>query len=463
MSLRARLALLFFLITGIGIGLVSILAFRSTSTELGTETDQFVRNRATEVAQGLREPPRGGRGGRGGDQPDNPSPLAFDPDAIVQTIDANGEITGSSSTADIPISAVDLQLAAADTGGENGRIESAFQNIEVDGVRYRLYTRSLADGGAVQVARATSEADRVLDSLRNQFLLIGLLMAGLAGVAGWIVARQTTKPLRQLSAAAGQVASTQDFDTPIGIDRSDEVGALARSFQEMLDALATSREQQHRLVLDAGHELRTPLTSIRANVAMLERADSMSAEDRTELLGAVNAELRELNELFSELIELATDSQDAEPHRHLELLGVVEHAVARLDRRSNRVIEVRGDDAMVLGDATLIERAVSNLLGNAHKFSPPNTPIHVVVDQGRVAVRDEGPGISVDERDRVFDRFYRTDATRAMTGSGLGLAIVAQIARNHGGHVWAADNPLGVGAEVGFAIPVSDPTAASLV
>jgi two-component system sensor histidine kinase MprB len=101
----------------------------------------------------------------------------------------------------------------------------------------------------------------------------------------------------------------------------------------------------------------------------------------------------------------------------------------------------------------MLERAIANLLGNANKFSPPDTSIEIVVSDGTVVVRDKGPGIPVADRERVFDRFYRTDVTRSMPGSGLGLAIVAQIVERHGGSVWAREAPAG-GAEVGFRLPI---------
>jgi two-component system sensor histidine kinase MprB len=107
---------------------------------------------------------------------------------------------------------------------------------------------------------------------------------------------------------------------------------------------------------------------------------------------------------------------------------------------------------MVSGNEAMIERAVTNLLGNAHKFSPPGEPIDVVVRAGFVSVRDRGPGVPVADRERVFDRFYRADATRTLPGSGLGLAIVAQIVARHGGETWVTESEHG-GADVGFRLP----------
>ncbi|MEM7286921.1 MAG: HAMP domain-containing sensor histidine kinase, partial [Actinomycetota bacterium] len=441
-----------------GIAVVALLVFQSADTELAAETDDFLERRAEDLIEGRREPSRDRGGRREPPQPDEveiSSP--FDPDAIVQTLDESGQITAS-STSDVvlPVSAIDVSIAQALDGKNDGTSsrKDMFRDVTIDGVDYRLYTEAIPGGGAVQVARSVEETTRVLDSLQNRVIAIGLAMSALAAVIGSLVARQTTRPLRRLAATATTVADTHDLATPIEVDRSDEVGALARSFKEMLDALAASREQQHRLVHDAGHELRTPLTSLRANVSLLERADRLEPEDRAEVLASVKAELGELNELFGELIELATDNQHAEPFVRLELGSVAERAVDRLARRTDRPVSVHADTSVVQGDATLLERAISNLLGNAHKFSPPGTPIEVVVDQGRVAVRDHGPGIAPGDRERVFDRFHRSDATRTMPGSGLGLAIVDQIVKTHGGTVWATDSPSTPGAEVGFAIPL---------
>ena len=461
MSLRARLALLFGLLTAAGIAVVALLVFQSADTELAAETDDFLEQRADDVIEGRRLPSRD-RGRREPPPQDTVQPdLAFDPDAVVQTIDANGEITASSTTdIALPVTDADISIARALDGkaddGPDRKSDDLFRDVRIDGVDYRLYTEAIPGGGAVQVARSIEETSRVLDSLRNRVLLIGIAMSVLAAAIGSLVARQTTRPLRRLAATATTVADTHDLTTPIEVDRTDEVGALARSFKEMLDALAASREQQHRLVHDAGHELRTPLTSLRANVALLERADRLDPQDRAEVLASVKAELGELNELFGELIELATDNQHADPFVRLELGGVAERAVDRLRRRTDRPVSVHADTSVVNGDASLLERAIANLLGNAHKFSPPGTPVEVVVDQGRVAVRDHGPGIDPADRERVFDRFHRADATRSMPGSGLGLAIVDQIVRTHGGTVWATDSPSTSGAEVGFAIPLTD-------
>jgi len=253
---------------------------------------------------------------------------------------------------------------------------------------------------------------------------------------------------------ASDVAATKDFTTDVGeTGRSDEIGQLASSFATMLDALETSREQQHRLIHDAGHEMRTPLTSLRANVALLERARDLPENDRTEILAAIRSELLELGDLFDEMIELATDQRNGEfVGESVDLADVVRDVAVRWDRRSDRPIQLEIEPSAVVGDASMLERAVTNLVSNADKFSDPGESVTIVVTDGTVSVRDRGPGIPTQDRERIFDRFYRSEVTRSMPGSGLGLSIVAEVVERHGGEVWARDAPDG-GAEVGFSIP----------
>jgi two-component system sensor histidine kinase MprB len=196
------------------------------------------------------------------------------------------------------------------------------------------------------------------------------------------------------------------------------------------------------------------LTSLRANIELLQRATQLPQAERAEVLGAIGSELGELTNLFDELIELATDRRsDDVPMEPCDVSDVVERAVARWERRTERTIVVNATPAIVLGNEAMLERALTNLLGNANKFSPPDRPIRVEAHGGTVLVRDEGPGIPIEDRARVFDRFYRADLTRTMPGSGLGLAIVTQIVERHGGTVWTAEAP-GGGAEVGFSLPL---------
>ena len=208
--------------------------------------------------------------------------------------------------------------------------------------------------------------------------------------------------------------------------------------------------------MDASHELRTPLTSLRTNIDYLVKAGDIPTHERGELLDDVRFELEGLSSMVAELVDLATDSETSvEPDVGFDLSDAVHSVVERSRRRLDRAIDLTTDESIIVGKPSMIERAVSNLIGNAHKWSPDGAPIEVEVTGGRVTVRDRGPGIDPAIRPYVFERFFRSDEARSMPGSGLGLAIVRKVVTNHGGHVFVEDAP-GGGAAVGFELPIME-------
>ena len=316
-----------------------------------------------------------------------------------------------------------------------------------------MITAPYGDRYAIQIARDLTETDAIVNGLRLRLLGIGGLGVLLAALMGWLVAGRALKPVGDLTATAEHVATTQDFDAPIEVERNDEIGRLASSFNTMLRALGASRQQQQQLVADASHELRTPLTSLRTNIEVLTKSDDMDGTEKQELLADVTFELGELTELVSELVELATDARVAEEAvSEVDLSDLVEQVAERARRRTGRTIVVDAADGVIQGRPSMLERAISNLVDNAHKWSPPDAAIRVSVGEGKVEVVDQGPGIDEADRVFVFDRFYRAPEARAMPGSGLGLAIVKQVVDLHAGRVWA-EPASGGGARVGFEIP----------
>ena len=226
----------------------------------------------------------------------------------------------------------------------------------------------------------------------------------------------------------------------------------------MLGALAASRRQQQQLVQDASHELRTPLTSLRTSAELLERGHDIAPDERDRLLAVVAAESKELSELVTELVELATEQRTEAPFTEVALHEIVDRAVGLSRDRTGREITADVQAVTVDGDAPLLERVVRNLLDNADRFSPPDQPVEVTLTaadgEARLTVADHGPGIPAEDRERVFDRFYRSAATRTLPGSGLGLAIVAQVVHGHGGSV-RADGRDGGGAVLTVVLPLS--------
>jgi len=429
MSLRTRLTVIVAVIVAVAVVGGAYAAQLSAKNALRDETDKFLRDRASQF---VHQPPRdlGGDFGGAPTDPDDGQRRYYQFDAIQQTIDADGDVTNSlPNQPTLPIDAEDREIAQS--GGE-----SHYREVTVDGESYRMITVALRDGGAVQIARQVSETDDVLDVLRTRLVIIALAGIALAALAAWLVMRRATRPIEQLTDTAEHVAATQDLTTPIPVKGDDEVGRLAASFNTMLIALDTSREQQRRLVVDASHELRTPLTAVRTNIDFLGHAPTLDADERAQLIAETRLELDELTTLVSEMVELATDVRSEEPLEPVALGDLANDVATRFRRRTGTEITVKVNEAGVIdGRRAMLDRAVSNLVDNALKFSPSGAAVDVTVTGGVVAVADRGPGIDAEDRDRVFDRFYRATSARTLPGSGLGLSIVSQIATLHGGSV----------------------------
>ncbi len=378
------------------------------------------------------------------------SPLASE-QPIVQLVGADGSTSRpANQRGRIPVDAADRAVAS-------GRATKHFRDATVQGAHVRVVTLPAAPGVAVQLTRSLAEVDRNLADLRLRLILAGLAGVALAAVLGLLVARSALRPVRRLTSAAEHVAETQDLSASIEVHGRDEVARLATSFNEMLDALNHSRVQQRQLVADAGHELRTPLTSLRTNIEVLARQDDMPARDRECLLADAVSQLEELTVLVGDLVELAREDHPPTPDElsDVRLDDVVERAVhrARLHAPQLQIRIRENTPAITHGNRALLDRAVSNILDNACKWSPPDGTVDVALTGGELTVRDRGPGIDPEDLPHVFDRFYRAPSARSMPGSGLGLAIVRNAALAHGGSVTAEPAP-GGGTVMRLRLPV---------
>jgi two-component system sensor histidine kinase MprB len=428
-SLRTRLTVIVAVIVAVAVVGGAYAAQLSAQHALRDETDKFLHDRAAGI---VAQPPNNGDfGGAPTDNDHDNHGRLFEFDAIQQTIDRDGSVTNSlPGQPSLPIDAEDRDIAREQGG-------SHYRDVTIDGESYRMITASLRNGGAVQIARKVSETDDVLDVLRTRLVIIALAGIALAALAAWLVMRRATRPIEQLTDTAEHIAETQDLTTPIPVRGDDEVGRLASSFNTMLIALDTSREQQQRLVMDASHELRTPLTAVRTNIDFLGRATTLDAGERAQLIDETRLELDELTNLVSEMVELATDVRSEEAVEPVALGEIANDVATRFRRRSGTDINVAiaADAAVVDGRRAMLDRAVANLVDNALKFSPSGAAVDVTVHGATIEVADRGPGIEADDRERVFDRFYRATSARTLPGSGLGLSIVSQIAALHGGTV----------------------------
>ena len=194
---------------------------------------------------------------------------------------------------------------------------------------------------------------------------------------------------------------------------------------------------------DASHELRTPLTSLQTNIEVLRQHERLDPQQRARLFADLEREAHEMRDLITGLLELARGGATVE-RAQVQVDELVESAVDRARARFPNVhFNAHIEPTTVDGVSDRLERAIWNLLENAGKWTTPGSSVDVTLANGELRVRDHGPGIAAEDREHVFDRFYRAAAARSLPGSGLGLAIVREVAEAHGGTVSAEEAPGG--------------------
>jgi signal transduction histidine kinase len=289
----------------------------------------------------------------------------------------------------------------------------------------------------------------------RRWLLFFPLSVLAAAVAGLWLARMMVRRLGALEAVAMRVASG-DLDARVATTGADEIGRLEQRFNRMTEGLAAARReveatdaQRRQLFADITHELATPLTTIRGSIeTLLDPHVATSEAERRAYLDDVLGESKRLDLLVQDLMELArleSRAQALKPVR-LDWAALCRNTARRLEprfRAAGLTLRWNGDEreAWIVADGRRMEQVVENLLVNALRYVPSGGTVSLEVTDGRLTVRDDGPGIAPDSLSYLFDRFYRARAARDDGGSGLGLAIVKEIVAQHRGRVWAESEP----------------------
>lgn len=336
----------------------------------------------------------------------------------------------------------------------HGRQTTSLRTTQLNNSTYRVAAvRVTGTNTVLLLAESMDDEDAILDRVllvTIGFAAIGILLVGLA--AG-IASASGLRPIRRLSEDLEVIARTEDL-SPIPVFGEDEIARLSMSFNQLLTALGASRDRQRQLVADASHELRTPLTSLRTNVDLLAQAGaSLPDEQRDDLLADLRAQAEEMTSLIGDLVELARDEPRTPIIDTVDIADLLDGALDRVRRRAPKLLwNVESEPWWVRGELSGLQRAITNLLDNAAKWSPAHGTVTVRLRNGTLTVDDEGPGIPEADLPQVFERFYRSSTARSMTGSGLGLAIVRQVADRQGGSVTAARSPSG-GARLILRLP----------
>lgn len=336
---------------------------------------------------------------------------------------------------------------------------------------FRVASFSLPENrGRILIAVPLTELEETLDRLAAIEAIVGAAVLALLAALGWWVIRLGLRPLEQMEASAGEIASGQLSRRVEPATERTEVGRLGLALNAMLRQIETAFDErtasENRLrafLADASHELRTPLSSIRGYSELFRLGAAADPGELEQAMSRIESEATRMGSIVEDLLTLARLDQAPEPERApVDLVALADEACADAQIAAPaRPIAVTGDrrSVEVEGSEDELRQVLANLAGNALRHTPPRSPIEIDVraESGRalVTVRDHGPGLEPGSEERIFERFWRPSVSRQRRdgGSGLGLAIVWAIVESHGGHVDAANAP-GGGAVFTVSLPL---------
>jgi two-component system OmpR family sensor kinase len=455
---------------------VAIVLLAADATIFGTfrsflvgQVDERLIPAAERLADDVRVPGRPGGGGPRGPGGEEHAGREVLSDLYIGVLgDADTSVTRSGPPLrdDVPPPRLDGASLRTQAGGKPS---PATVGAESGTGTWRVVAVPRPGAGVLVVG---ASLDDVEATLRQILLVVGVasaaVLAALLAVAVWVL-RLGVKPLAAMAETAGAIAAgdlSRRVEPAGGPTEAGQLGsALNRMLEQIEDAFrirGESEEHLRRFVADASHELRTPLTSIRGYAELFRQGGLRSPDELADAMRRMEAESRRMGALVDDLLMLA----------RLDEGRPVEAALVRLDLlvsdavrdaqavEPGRPIDFGSEPVAVLGDELRLRQVVGNLLANARVHTPAGTPVHVTIgprgDLARLEVADEGPGLAPDIAHRVFERFFRGDAsrTRASGGTGLGLSIVAALAEAHGGRVELVTAP-GKGARFIVELPLS--------
>ncbi len=441
MSLRLRLALFGAAVVAATLVIFGSLLYALLAHGVTTTQDDALRGRAREAVAALTAAsdlaPRA---------PVAPANLNTSTEIFVEVFDTqwNAIYSTAQLNGSPPMPSARLRVGAPEVLGGLFDTDHGFRYFAVP-----------FNSGFVVTGQSTRVPQSSLSGVLGFLIISGVptLIAALA--ASWLVAGRALKPLKDVAGAADEIGRTRDFGRRLPKRRSrDEVALLSTSFNRMLDQLQDSFESQRRFVADASHELRTPLTTIQGNAGLLAHGPPIAEAVRLAAATDIAEESERMGRLVDRLLTLAR----ADSGLRLELAPVdLRAVVVDVTRQASavhpeRAFEVEVVDADVAGDQDALRQLLWILLDNALRFSRSTISVGLAIDSGwaRLMVGDDGPGIPVDLRERVFQRFFKADAARARAdaagtghGAGLGLSIARWIVEQHGGRIIADSTKAG--------------------
>ena len=461
MSLRARLLVTLLLLTGIGLAVADVATYGALRSFLLNRVDQQLVTARQPAAIALSADDGSPHGPGPGGSFVPPGTYAEYRDADGDTVEA---LTFSYEDRVDPRLRIPDRLPGSGAEGTS----ACFTCPSGSGGSYRGLATAVQGGGTVIVAIPLGDVQSTLRRLVIVMLIVGaIVLLAVAGFALWRV-RAGLRPLEEMGETAGAIAAGDLTRRVEPTDERTEVGRLGIALNAMLTQIESafeerraSEERLRRFVADASHELRTPLTSIRGYAELFRRGASERPEDLRRRWSASRPRLRGWGSWSKTSCSwhgsIGSRPLEREP---VDLSGLVTQAVddARVAAPGSRIDWTAGDPVTIWGDPVRLRQVIDNLMDNVRTHTPAGTRAVVTVAKevdGVLTVEDEGPGLDLDDPDKVFERFFRADAsrTRSKGGAGLGLSIVAAVVAAHGGRVEADRSPLG-GARFRVRLPL---------
>jgi two-component system OmpR family sensor kinase len=459
LSLRARLVLGVLVLATIGLVAADVSTYASLRS--------FLLDR---VDTALEADHRAAEGGPGpGDNTSGQAQCGPAPNAFVQIRSASGVVLCSSEVPHFPGTAAPspprlpatIDLPAQTANGSPDRFRYFTVPAQTGGGRYRV--RASIDPGSSNVLVIASSLSDV-DSTLHRLFLIELLVTAAVAVAiallGLWIVRLGLRPLEEIGKTADAIAAGDLTQRVKRAEPRTEVGRLGLGLNAMLSRIEASDRRLRRFIADASHELRTPLAAVRAYAELFERGADRRPDDLARAMKGISRESERMSGLVEDLLLLARLDEgrklEREPVRLDELAAEAVETSRAVD--ASHPIELELEPATVLGDRRALRQVVDNLLGNIRSHTPPGTLAHVRVraagGDATVEIADEGPGMTEEQADRIFERFYRADPSRSRDsgGAGLGLAIVSAVTEAHGGAI-SLSTSLGGGATFRITLP----------
>jgi heavy metal sensor kinase len=347
---------------------------------------------------------------------------------------------------------LELELPQVDTIPSTGAMLLTVVEAGDEDDRHRLAIRRVAIPGEraeyiVVVGTSLEPTDEELESLRGILAYVVPIALVLAGAGGWFLAREGLSPVARMAERAGKIGA-EDLSARLPVvNPRDELGLLARTFNDLLDRLEASLTQQRQFMADASHELRTPVTTTRTAAAVALQHQHRDESEYRETLSIIEQQTTRLSRIVEDMFTLARADAGSYPVRMApmyldEIADEVVRAARVIAATRHITIELRApESAAFTGDEDLARRLLANLVDNAVRHARPSGIVRVAIEsrQGSysITVSDDGFGIPNEAQPHIFERFYRGDEARTASdgGAGLGLALARWAARVHGGDV----------------------------